>query len=358
MKTSIFVFNPYSGIGGGDITLIRFLKSINFEKYNVTVFTLDKIKKFSKKIKIIKLKSSSTLMSFIQIKKIILSDSSLKKIFFSMQYFVNVPAIFFLHKIKNLRMIIYEINHPDQLKYSENIIQFFKNKILSFLVKRIYQKVDIVSANSKELSKDLSSLINKKVETIYNPCFFKIKKRNKKIKNNKINILNIARFEKQKDHLTLLKAINYSKVKNYIRLNLVGYGTKEKLIKNYINKNNIDCKIHKSKKLSSFYRSNDIFILTSLYEGLPTVMVEAASNCMPIVAAQFKSGSSEILNNGKYGFIFPIKDFKALSKIIEKFYKNPKVFFKKEKLCRKNIKKFSNKKSLIKFNYFLNKLSN
>ena len=95
MKTSLYVFNPYSGIGGGDTTLIRFLKSINLKKYNVTIFTLEKVKKISKKIKIIKLAASSTLMSFIQIKKIILSDNSLKKIFFSMQYFVNVPAIFF-----------------------------------------------------------------------------------------------------------------------------------------------------------------------------------------------------------------------------------------------------------------------
>ena len=358
MKVSLYVFNPYSGIGGGDLTLIRFLKSINFKKYNVTIFTLEKIKKFSKKIKIIKLDSRSTFMSFIKIKKIILSDSSVKKIFFSMQYFVNVPAIIFLKKIKNLKIFIYEINHPDQLKYNDNIIQFFKNKILFFLVKQIYKKVDIVSSNSKELSKDLSVLINKKVETIYNPCFFKIIKKNKNIKNNKITILNVARFEKQKDHLTLLKAINYSKIKNNIRLNLVGYGTREKLIQDYINKNNIDCKIYSSKKLSLFYKTSDLFILTSLYEGLPTVMVEAASHCMPIITTQFKSGSSEILNNGKYGFVFPIKDFNALSKIIENFYENPKIFFKKEKLCRKNLKKFSHKKSLIKFNYLLDKLSN
>ena len=358
MKTSLYVFNPYSGIGGGDTTLIRFLKSINFKKYNVTIFTLEKVKKFSKKIKIIKLNSSSTLMSFVQIKKIILGDNAFKKIFFSMQYFVNVPSIFFLSKIKNLKMIVYEINHPDQLKYSENIIQFFKNKILIFLAKKIYHKADIVSSNSKELSKDLSLLINKKVETIYNPCFFKIKKKKKKINSNKITILNIARFEQQKDHLTLLKAINISKIKNNVRLNLVGYGTREKLIQDYINKYNIDCKIYKSKKLSSFYRSSDLFILTSLYEGLPTVMMEAASHCMPIVASQFKSGSNEILKNGKCGFVFPIKDFRALSKIIEHFYENPKIFFKKEKLCRKNLKRFSNKESLKKFNYFLNKLSN
>ena len=67
MKISLFIFNPYSGIGGGDKTLYRFLNSVNFEKYNVTLITLSNIKKFSKKIKIIKLKSSSTFISFFQI---------------------------------------------------------------------------------------------------------------------------------------------------------------------------------------------------------------------------------------------------------------------------------------------------
>ena len=266
MKISLFIFNPYSGIGGGDKTLYRFLNSVNFERYNVTLITLSNIKKFSKKIKIIKLKSSSTFISFFQIQKIIANDNSSKKIFFSMQYFVNVPAILFLRKIKNLKIFIYEINHPDELDYSENIIRYFKKKILKLLIKKIYKKADIIASNSEELSKDLSTLINKKVKTIYNPCFFKInfyKKR--KINFNKINILNIARFEHQKDHMTLLKAINLSKVKDKIKLNLIGYGSKEKLIRNYIFKNNINCKIYKkNQELSSFYKSNDLFVLSSL----------------------------------------------------------------------------------------------
>ena len=360
MKTNLYIFNPYSAIGGGDKTLQRFIKSINSDEYNITLFSLSNMTKFSRKIKFIRLKSNSTFMSFIKIQKIILKDNSLKKIFFSMQYFVNVPAILFLRKIKNLKMIIYEINHPNELNYSEGLVQYIKKKILKFLVKKIYHKVDIVASNSKELSNDLSLLINKKVKTIYNPCFHKINliKKRKRIKN-KINILNISRFEFQKDHLTLLKGINYSKIKNKIKLNLVGYGSREKIIKDYIYKNNINCKIYKNKtKLSSFYRSNDLFVITSLFEGLPTVMVEAASHCMPIVSSKFKSGSKEILGNGKFGYLFPIKDFKSLSRILDNFYENPEIFHKKEKLCRKNLKKFSYKESIRKFNFYLKKLSN
>ena len=88
------------------------------------------------------MKSSSTFISFFQIQKIIANDNSSKKIFFSMQYFVNVPAILFLRKIKNLKIFIYEINHPNELDYSENIIGYFKKKILKLLIKKIILEMD------------------------------------------------------------------------------------------------------------------------------------------------------------------------------------------------------------------------
>jgi len=360
MKTSIFVFNPYSSIGGADTTLLRFVKSVDFKKYNLTYISLTNINYFSKKIKFIKINSNSTFLSFFKIKKIINQDKSPKKIFFSMQYFVNVCTILFLRKIKKLKIFIYEVNHPIELNYSFSNVEFLKKIIIKFLVRKIYHKADLIAANCKELSKDISLMVRKKVETIYNPCFFKIiQARTKKKITNKINILNIARFEHQKDHLTLLKAIQNSKIKNKIQLNLVGYGSQESVIKNYANKNNIDCKIYKNKtKLSYFYKSNDLFILTSIYEGLPTVMIEAASYCMPIISSKFKSGSVEILGNGKFGHMFPVGDYKLLAKLLNKFNDKPELFYSKEKKCRKNLSKFSYINNLKKFNISLKNLSN
>ena len=359
MKISLYIYNPYPSIGGGDKTLARFINSINFKKFDVTYLSLKYSAKISKNINFIKLNSKSTFWSFIEIKKIIVNDKSDKKIFFSMQYFVNVPALIFLKKIRNLKLFIYEINHPNELNYSRDWIDFLKKKIIKFLVKQIYYKADIVAANCKELSVDLSHLIKKKVETIYNPCFFKIiYSKKKKLNNQNVNILNVARFEPQKDQITLLRAINSSKYKSRINLNLVGFGTKEKFLADFIKKNNINCKIYKnSTKLSSFYRNNDLFILTSLYEGLPTVLIEAASHCIPIVSSKFKSGSKEILKNGKCGYLFETQDYLSLSKIIDRFVKDPKPFYNKEKFCRQNLIKFSNKLNVKKFNNYLMKLS-
>ena len=96
MKTTLYIFNPYPSVGGADTTLHRFVNSINSKEFNIVYFSLKKKNFFSKKIKFIKLESHSTFLSFLQIKKIIENNISEKKIFFSMQYFVNVPAIIFL----------------------------------------------------------------------------------------------------------------------------------------------------------------------------------------------------------------------------------------------------------------------
>ena len=96
-KTKIYFFNPYPGIGGADTTISRFIKSINLNKYEVEYITLNKNKiPFNRKIKKTQINSSSTFLSFFQLIKIVKKDKNKKKIFFSMQYFVNVWTIIFM----------------------------------------------------------------------------------------------------------------------------------------------------------------------------------------------------------------------------------------------------------------------
>ena len=73
-----------------------------------------------------------------------------------------------------------------------------------------------------------------------------------------------------------------------------------------------------------FIRSSDLFILTSKYEGLPNVLLEAMVLKKFIISSNCPTGPSEILNNGKYGFLFKVGDHKELARLIMKYNKNHK----------------------------------
>ncbi len=357
-KTKIFIFNPYPAIGGVDSTIKKFIFSLP-QKYQIEYLSLKKTENFKKKnIKNTIINSNSTFRSFFKIYKIFENDKCKKKIFFSMQYFVNVWSIIFIKLFLRKKLFIYEVNHLNELKYYSNLLDFIKKTIIKLLVKILYRYPDIIAANSQELSDDLEKYTGRKIFTLYNPCFEKVKVKKKNYKSkNIINILNISRFEDQKDHFTLLNAINISKIKDRINLTLVGYGKNYQKIKNFINKNKIKAKIIlNEKKINKFYKKADLYICPSLYEGLPTTVIEAASNCVPIICSDFKSGSTEILKNGKAGYLFKVGNYRVLSKLILEFYNNPKSFFKKEFMCRKNLKRFHVKKNTNLFKKFLTSL--
>ncbi len=358
-KTKIFLFNPYPAVGGVDTTIKRFLPFLK-KKFDIEYISLTKKNCIlEKNVKNTTINTTSTFRSFFKIYKIYKNDKHPKKIFFSFQYFANVWSIIFIKLLLRGKLLIYEVNHLDELIYYNSIKDFIKKKIIKLAVKFLYKYPDIVSTNSRESTNDLKKFVKRDVYTIPNPCFSrKITKKNKYKSLKNINILNISRFEHQKDHLTLLKAINHSAIKNKINLFLVGYGKNYNKIKSYVDKNRIKVKIFlKNTNLKKFYLNADLYICTSLYEGLPTTVIEAASYSIPIISSNFKSGAKEILKNGKQGTIFKKGDYKKLAKILDNFYYNPQPFFKKEYLCRKNISFYSVKNSKLELKKIINKLN-
>lgn len=228
---------------------------------------------------------------------------------------------------------------------------FFKNLIF----KKVLKKATGIIANSRDFKKILQKKFNIKVNCIYNPLnrneILKLSRvKTKKIFSKKkiIKIINVGRYVEQKDQMTLLKAINVLKNQLNVEVKIIGRGIEKENLRNFINKN----KLNKIVKLVDFkenpfpyIKEADVFILTSKFEGLPNVLLEALTLNKFVISSNCSTGPKEILDNGKGGLLFQVGNFKELARKI--------LFFKNNKsLCKKKLK-FASKR-LYRFDYIKN----
>ena len=72
-----------------------------------------------------------------------------------------------------------------------------------------------------------------------------------------------------------------------------------------------------------FFSKADVFVLSSYVEGLPNVLVEAMAAGCTTVSTNCPTGPEEVLEGGKYGYLIPMHDPKAMSEAIVKAIDNP-----------------------------------
>jgi glycosyltransferase involved in cell wall biosynthesis len=225
-----------------------------------------------------------------------------------------------------------------------------KNFIKKILYKKILGFADIVIVNSLEFKKEFKTRFNIKALCIYNPLNCKeIQKLAKiKIKNNffnthSLNIINVARLADEKDHLTLLKAINLLKNTIKIKLLIIGDGTNKDKIIRFIKLNKIT-KIVKLKSYTNnpypFIKVADLFVLSSTFEGLPNVLLESLCLNTFVISSNCPTGPKEILNNNKGGLLFKSGDHVELSKQILFFINNKNICAQKKIYAKLNLKRF------------------
>lgn len=113
----------------------------------------------------------------------------------------------------------------------------------------------------------------------------------------------IGRFNEQKNHLFLINIFKaYLNIDSTAVLILIGIGELEQQIRELVIKNEMQNNViflGQREDVRELYNAFDVFVLPSLYEGLPVVGVEAQANGLPCVFSDTISNEVVILPNTK-----------------------------------------------------------
>ena len=129
-------------------------------------------------------------------------------------------------------------------------------------------------------------------------------------------VMGAGRFVRQKDFPTLLRAFAQLRQTLPARLVLLGNGRDQKTLQQLAADLGVTEHLWMPGFMDNpyaFLQKADVFALSSAWEGLPTVLIEALALGTPVVSTDCPSGPAEILQHGKYGRLVPVEDPAALA---------------------------------------------
>lgn len=220
----------------------------------------------------------------------------------------TVPALFGL----NVKHICWE-----HFNFNVNLDVKFRD-IGRKWAARYCDYVVTLTKRDKELWEQSIKNIKAQIIPIANPSPFQLQKNTPSLDHKKI--LCVGRLTYQKGFDLLISA--WAKIAHQLpdwKIIIVGSGEDEIMLKQIakdLEVENLIIFAGQQKNMDSFYRQASFFCMSSRFEGLPMVLLEAQSYGLPIVAFDCDTGPSEIVNN-KTGILVPVEDVISLSKAIK-----------------------------------------
>ena len=138
----------------------------------------------------------------------------------------------------------------------------------------------------------------------------------------KLQLLFVGRFAINKGINILMEAVqqlNKEGYSNRLQFNLIGKGPLfERYRKEYAFDNVHFMGFADDALLAESYRSNDLFVFPTRFEGMPTVVLEAMASGMPIVVSD--TGATAELVSSENGYLIEKNNVRALKWAIQRFY--------------------------------------
>ena len=318
-----------------DVTLVLLSDDIEFDiPEDVTLHVLGKSNILKNKPPHSKLKS--TVMFIYKYYKIVKRGNF--DIAMSFLALPNIINSIIANKVnhKDTHTVISERCYPSEMYKTGT----FSMKMAKIFYPIFYNKNDRLFSNSVHINEDLKDNFGIKIpmNVIYNPIEIVHPKQFKDTYDSTraFKIINVGSHSYAKNQELILNALR--QLDNDIALTILGTGNLTKNLKNYIHEHDIKNAVDmpgKVKNVGEYLLNSDCFILSSITEGFPNVLLEAMAVGLPVISTNCMSGPLEILNDNKevhieqgefylakYGILINVNDNIALTKAITYFKEN------------------------------------
>lgn len=150
-------------------------------------------------------------------------------------------------------------------------------------------------------------------------------------------VLGVGRLTAQKAFDVLIKAFAAVRTQCEARLMILGDGEERPKLLTLIHALGLQSVVSLhgfvDNPLAYISRAK-VFVLSSAWEGLPGVLIQALACGTPVVATDCDSGPREILEGGRYGRLVPVGDIEALSAAICETLRKPHTPAATDAWCR------------------------
>jgi len=235
------------------------------------------------------------------------------------------------------RVVISEHNTLSRQVIQGSKIWNWRWRFLPPVIRRVYPWADSIVAVSNGVADDLSltaSISRERITTVYNPVV--TPELQEKLRapldhpwfapGSPPVLLAVGRLVAQKDFPTLLKAFARVRAVRPARLVILGEGKKRTKLEVLARKLGVASDVALPGFMPNpfpYMMRASVFVLSSAWEGLPGVLIEAMACGCPVVSTDCPSGPAEILGGGAYGPLVPVADDAALAKAILSVLETP-----------------------------------
>ncbi len=320
---------PANTFGGAERVTLNVIKGI--QSFEPILLTQEQMNKFYSPlgIKIYNFESYNCIMpdiclrTIISYSKAIHSVSKLVQpaIIFSVMHFASLFAtlardLFFL-KVPVVASI-----HGTYSSHFKSVNRFpsFKEKLLIRYSLQRFENVIVPSAGIKSDIVSHFRVSDKKFKVIYNGFDLEWIRSCSYEKIPLIKdcpwIVTASRLGPPKDFTMLLQAFRIIRNQMKAKLLIIGEGPYENKIREEITVLKLDGDVHMTgfqENPFKYIARSDIFVLSSLSEGLPGAVIEAMALDVPVISTDCPSGPGEIIQNGHSGILVPVGDYQALA---------------------------------------------